>query len=456
MPPALTIPELVSRVNASLPEDNRAEECVLSTVLAEMEYGGKHLKEKAFLVNADVFYQPLHRLIFETAQRVWNATGDVEWQAVTKLMPDAHNAIAYLSVSHVTPDLLAYNVERLNSCLAKRQIVHAALTTAVAALDLNPDAPDTAAIIGSGVEALAAIQAGSQQGAVTLREAYLAMLDQLGQPKSLGTPTPFPRLNEVTPGFKDGKYWLISGGPSDGKSAMVQNLTSGLINRSVAGVYYSAELTTEDLTQRYMAINQGLSLNVWEKVHEEITHEEQHKLADATRWPGLDLLHIVDAVGWTPDQVTSHMAEMAAKGCKWAVVDYLTLLELDYLAPKMREQQVARASQKFQRAAKKTGMLAFILSQLNDDGQVRESRAPHQDCDVHARMEKVLATNEAGEEYEVIDQRKMRIMKSRQGKRGSVFRFHFQGEFQKFNEMDFREEDNAPQQPKKSKWRQHQ
>lgn len=452
MPTEPTIPELVSRVNASLPEDNRAEEGVLQTILADREFGDNFLKEKAFLVRPEVFYKPLHKLIFETARRIWNASGDVDWEAVTKLMPEARNDIAVLSTSHITASMLAYDVERLNTCLAKRQIVHAALTTAVAALDLTPEAPNTPAIIGSAVEALAAIQSGNQQGAITLRESYLAMLDQLGQPKSIGTPTPYPRLNEVTPGFKDGKYWLISGGPSDGKSAMVQNLTSGLVNRNVAGVYYSAELTIEDLTARYMAINQGVSLNVWERTVEELTPEIQQKMVSASRWDGLDIVHMIDAVGWTPDQVTSHMAEMAAKGCKWAVIDYLTLLELDYLAPKMREQQVARASQKFQRAAKKTGLLTFVLSQLNDDGQVRESRAPHQDCDVHARMEKVLATNEQGEEYEVIDQRKMRIMKSRQGKRGGLFRFHFQGEFQKFNEMDFREEDNQPAQPK-TKWK---
>jgi replicative DNA helicase len=335
---------------------------------------------------------------------------------------------------------LAYYVERLKTCLAKRRIYEAGLKTAVDALSIAPEAPDPAALVGSAVESFASIQSGTEREAVTLRQAFLEMADVIGQPKQLGLATPFRRLNDVTPGFKPGKYWLISGGPSDGKSAMAQNLSSCMLNADIPHTYYSAELTVEELTQRYLAINCNVSLNLWEKLDTEITHEDHIALANSSRWNGLDLLNIVDAVGWTVDQVCIHMAEMAAQGHKAAVIDYLALLELEYLAPKMREQQVARASQKLQRAAKKTGMTVFVLSQLNDDGQVRESRAPHQDCDVHIRMEKVTEKGPDGEPREATDKRKMRIMKSRQGKRGGLFYFQFVGEFQRFYEIQYTEE----------------
>jgi replicative DNA helicase len=433
-------------VNSSLPEDFRAEEALLAVALASLDFADRRAKEKVMALPAELFWTPFHREAYEVAQRVFGSTGAVEWQSVTRLMPDHSASLAVLAVAYTDPGMIGFYSDSLRLCHAKRQIYTAGLTTAVNALNLAPEAPDAASLIGSGVEALVSIHSGTAREAVTLRSAFMELIDVFGQPKSLGIQTQFPQINAVTPGIKRQKYWLISGGPSDGKSAFVQNLSSCLIEHKQIHTYYSAELPTEELTQRYMAINCGVSLNVWEKLHHEITPEEQMGMQKAARWDGLDLLHIVDAVGWTPDQVVADMAERAAAGHVAAIIDYLTLLELDYLAPKNREQQVARASQKFQRAFKKLNVTGFVLSQLNDDGQVRESRAPHQDCDVHMRLEKVIGDDG---ETEVKHQRRLRVMKSRQGKRGDSFMFHFAGEFQKFSPMDWRPEDNQPKQTTK-------
>ena len=62
------------------------------------------------------------------------------------------------------------------------------------------------------------------------------------------------------------------------------------------------------------------------------------------------------------------------------VVDYIQLIGVGPTKDS-RERQVANMSRSLKLAAKENGMAVIALSQLNDDGQLRESRAIEQDAD---------------------------------------------------------------------------
>jgi hypothetical protein len=52
-----------------------------------------------------------------------------------------------------------------------------------------------------------------------------------------------------------------------------------------------------------------------------------------------------------------------------------------------REQIIAKTSRTLRRAASELNIGMLMLVQLNEDGQVRESRAPGMDCTAHIRIE---------------------------------------------------------------------
>ncbi len=69
-------------------------------------------------------------------------------------------------------------------------------------------------------------------------------------------------------------------------------------------------------------------------------------------------------------------------------MDYLQLVDGDKVSKDdSREQIIAKTSRTLRRAASELNIAILLLVQLNEDGQVRESRAPGMDCTAHVRIE---------------------------------------------------------------------
>ena len=100
------------------------------------------------------------------------------------------------------------------------------------------------------------------------------------------------------------------------------------------------------------------------------------------------------------------------------VVDYLQLIRGGRSRNEMREEEVARVSGGLKQLAKALNCPVLSASQLNEQGQTRESRAIAQDADA------VLIIAEDG----------IRIAKMRNGVRDSVLNLKIDGRFQRFTE----------------------
>jgi replicative DNA helicase len=68
-------------------------------------------------------------------------------------------------------------------------------------------------------------------------------------------------------------------------------------------------------------------------------------------------------------------------GLDLVVVDYIQLVRGMRMKTETREEEIARVSGGLKQLAKKLGCPVFTATQLNIDGQTRESRAIEQDCD---------------------------------------------------------------------------
>jgi len=108
------------------------------------------------------------------------------------------------------------------------------------------------------------------------------------------------------------------------------------------------------------------------------------------------------------------------------MVDYLQLMEDDGNKKGSREEIIASISRRLKRTAVKCGKVILTASQLNDFGQLRESRAIGQDADHIIYIEKVDEDD---------TKRNLKCIKNRTGERFWEKQLDFMGQYYKFREQ---------------------
>ena len=137
-------------------------------------------------------------------------------------------------------------------------------------------------------------------------------------------------------------------------------------------------------------------------------------------------LTIRDVSGMKLAPLLAEIRQLAARGIKHISVDYAQLVEGDGKS-RSREEEVAKVSRSLKASAKRNKVSIDLLSQLNDDGKIRESRAIGFDADVVLLLHKNKPKGAA--EY----QRSIYCAKNRGGKRDWSVPVQFRGEFYQFS-----------------------
>jgi len=162
----------------------------------------------------------------------------------------------------------------------------------------------------------------------------------------------------------------------------------------------------------------------------------QDKINDAIRWmkEAGSRITIINASDLAFDKLMADIrVRVMRDGIKQVVIDYLQLVDLSAL-DKSREQQIAKGISALYRLAQSLKFNLIVLSQLNDDGKLRESRSPGFDTDVLIVIKKVTKPDGTSDE----SRRNLFIEKNRGGPRYGIVPCIFQGCYSRFGEMDQR------------------
>lgn len=240
--------------------------------------------------------------------------------------------------------------------------------------------------------------------------------DAIGEflnPLTRGMNTGFPWLDTKTGGIQRGRQWVISGGTSDGKSSLGLQIGIELSRQKHAGVIYSLEMPDIECWQRAACQRALVRSSVWQTGI--MSPREQSTVADFIKehYP----IKIFDDLHDIQDICASLRVEKAERDIQWAMVDYLQLASGD--RKDGREREVAGISSALKRAAMQLNIGMIVISQLNDDGKLRESRAIGQDAD----NVKKISTDPANDTLRIL-----RIDKNRGGPRHIECLYHFNGE----------------------------
>lgn len=205
-----------------------------------------------------------------------------------------------------------------------------------------------------------------------LAEAVKGMLEQLRNPAAAPRvfPTGFSKFDVMftrTKAPPEGSMIIVAGKSGEGKSSVALNIIQTAALAEIPCKVYSMEMDRGDL-----AIRAGLFF------------ARDASSFDAAMGKAAALpVWLSDRPDRTIESIRSDIRLSAMRhGVKIVIVDYLQLLgSTATKGNENRERQVAHMSRMLKVAAMESKVLVYALSQLNDEGKLRESRAIEQDAD---------------------------------------------------------------------------
>ena len=201
---------------------------------------------------------------------------------------------------------------------------------------------------------------------------------------------------------------------------MLLQIAATFIERSDPVAVFSLEMMKHEVVGRlvsrmgqvdYGGITQPKKLSESDLLQIKSTTE---RIAAAPLWIDASAAQSIESITAEARRIRDSHGSLAL-----VVVDYLQLIRGGRSRNEMREEEVARVSGGLKQLAKALNCPVLSASQLNEQGQTRESRAIAQDADA------VLIIADDG----------IRIAKMRNGVRDSVLNLKIDGRFQRFTEI---------------------
>lgn len=244
-----------------------------------------------------------------------------------------------------------------------------------------------------------------------------------------GIPTGFQMLDKHTLGMQPGKVWVVAGRPGDGKSVLMQNFVEAALDAGKRVRIYPLEMSQQEQAMRVLC-SQG-QLDNGRLGWGMMTRAEEAAMAHAIQRMKSMACDVVDTDGASASDI---LADIEQSDADVVMVDYLQLMEDTGRKGANREEIIAGISRRLKRTAKKAGKMVLTASQLNDQGQLRESRAIGQDADAVFQIDKIEPSKNASAD-EVDNRRNLFCQKLRGGKRYWTIPLVFLGHIYQFREQ---------------------
>jgi len=197
--------------------------------------------------------------------------------------------------------------------------------------------------------------------------------------KAIGIPFGFKDIDKFTGGADPGDLVVVTAKEKQGKTTfLIQSMFSGA-KQGIAGAIFSAEMPAKLLIYRMACIETGirwidlkmnkLAAEQWTSINNKVM-----ELGSLPLFIRDKAMNILDIRADTQRLVEEH-------GVKRIGVDYAQRIVPMESKTENREREIAAISSGLKSIAMDFHVVAIVLSQINDEGQTRESRALQHDMD---------------------------------------------------------------------------
>lgn len=217
----------------------------------------------------------------------------------------------------------------------------------------------------------------------TAREAARSALDrymELEASKNTGLKIGNVRFDSVTGGLKPSNLVIVGGETNSGKTTFTMNMVNHVVRRGHGVILFSLEMDSDEVMDLLYAMGAEIDRNKFN--HANFGPEDGPKLQQAMMELQGVPLYIFDEPNMSLETIRSSVLLLTAQyQIDLIVVDYLQLVNTSGYKDN-REQQVASISRGMKALAKETKLPVIALSQLNEEGKVRESRGIAHDANI--------------------------------------------------------------------------
>lgn len=278
-------------------------------------------------------------------------------------------------------------------------------------------------------DALRAISEPNRGILVDAKNGLLDFVERRGTPKRY-IRTGFFKLDKAAK-LDFGDYWVIGGRPSAGKTALTLQIMLEIAKEHPVA-YYSLETSAEKIMDRLVCCYCEIPFGAIKAGS--VKEEDWKKVVDS--YDGFKALkfHVVEAAGWTVDQISASAVQL---GAKVIFVDYLSLIKAQ---GRSLYERVTNTSLDLHTLAQRQKIAVIALSQLNrgasdtepDLTSLRESGQIEQDADCVLLLDICDKDNPAASGT---SDRNLIIAKNKEGQTGKI-KLGFYRHFQKFRQKE--------------------
>jgi replicative DNA helicase len=405
-------------MDRTIPHSHDAEEGVLACIMLDPN---QTLTELAGKFDPESFYDLRLRTIYQEMESMYNSREHIDSITLQQRLKDKNLLEQVGGLSYVVslPDKspsaanLPHYTEIVSEKLVLRKLISNCSTMADKAYSHTGDVEEILSEFEREALKIRPNKGEESQGIKSHTQSALDRINQIFQlgGKIGGITTGLTDLDKQTDGLHGGEMVVVAGFPSTGKTALALGMAVANAMNRVPVAVASCEMQPSELTVR--AICSEARVNLFD-VRDGIANEGDFNRMGMAAVKISNLpLHLENTNGYTIERLQAWMRRAVQKhGIKLLVVDYLQLLSC--AKTDSREQEVASVSRGLKAIAMEHNIPVIALSQLNDDGRLRESRAIGQDADSVWKLEN------DGDKVPHEQPIKLHIDKNRNGPVGSV------------------------------------
>ena len=429
--------------NRPPPYSHESEQAVLGCILWSPS---DCLNECAIKIEAEAFYDMRHQVIYQAMLDLANESKPIDLVSLQHRLKDGKKldqvgGIAYLSsLQDATPS--AANLAYYLDVVVDKWLLRQAIKTCSAIITSAHDADNAQAILDAAERDILAIRRLADSGSDNIKRLCDESITELqamfaSQGRIGGLTTGHHKLDRLTDGLHGGEMIVIAAYPSIGKTAYAMQMAMRNADDGVPVAVFSCEMRPVKLNMR--AVCAASKVNMYD-IRDGIASEADfQRMAVAVNRISKQQIFIENSNGYTIGQVVARARRLKQQhNIGLVVVDYLQLLSCDAGS---REQEVSAISKGIKGIAMELNVPVIALSQLNDDGKLRESRAIGQDAD------SVWLLQNDGDWEPHIQPIKLIVQKNREGATGSVS-LVFHKQYTRFEDAPIVDEKDVPKQYK--------
>lgn len=415
----------MTTTDKALPFDEYAEQEVLGSLI--IDPGA--IPNVVQLLDTSDFYEVKNQLIYDaiielgaetdliTLPRLLRGTGKL-----TMCGGDVY--LNNISVNVMTALNVEAHAKRVKNLAVRRRLIEAAQASVRLAWAENN--LSSAELINNAQNELSkAIQGHSSHGEVTLGEAidtFYTDLDEMLQTGIVpGIPTGISDFDYMVGGWKGGRLTVIGALPGNGKTTLMLNTLLHAARKGHRCLFYSLEMPEADLVESLVSNDAGVDVSpvTLLKMDVDSRNYMRTKISESLGRINKLPIHLVYAAGASPDDMIYEAKRIGQRYGKveLCAFDYIQLGRAANMAKGAnREQEVSSVALGLKAAAGILDCHVLTGSQVNEQGETRESRAPTQHADTVIYLEKD-ESKPASSDMLFLD---AKFWKNRKGKTGHV------------------------------------